>query len=568
MMPSRVAESEVAARPERDYNAKLLGLIEHSTAACDAASLDATLSLLLLSLMGEFAATGAAIVARSSRDAELIRVGRGSLRRLRIRADSADPAEDLATHDSVGLLVPVVNRGQRLGALALGLRAGATRDPSYGPAEVELTRVVATIASSVLLNYRLHEQLSAANRRAERQVFDLHTLCDVGLGLTAALDADAVFRVVAQTIMAHVLASRSIVLLLEEGATQVAFVRGFRLTPRDIVSLETIPSDAARNAAEVGAPSPYLELLASAGIRDLVPLHGGDGVRGFLGVGARADGAALNPAEIAFLTTLGNQAIATLDNLRFHANRARRERIERELSIARDIQKALLPRELPRLAGYTLAASSEPCYEVGGDYYDALASARGLVLAIGDVSGKSVPAALLMSVVQATIRSLAGKPGETSVSLITTLNRHLTQSTLGNKFVTFFLAHFEPESGVLLYTNAGHNPPILVRANGAIERLPIGGPVLGILDDARYEEGRAELRPGDLLFLYTDGVTEAQNSADEEFGEMRLDATLLAHREQNVHDIVASALLAVREHAAGVAPSDDVTILALKREVS
>ena len=124
----------------------------------------------------------------------------------------------------------------------------------------------------------------------------------------------------------------------------------------------------------------------------------------------------------------------------------------------------------------------------------------------------------------------------------------------------------EPESGVVLYTTAGHNPPILVRADGAVEHLRTGGPVLGILDDANYEEGRTELRPGDLLFLYTDGVTEAQNSAEEEFGDTRLEATLRAHRELPVGEIVLAVLAAVRTHEAGVAASDDVTILALKRE--
>jgi len=189
---------------------------------------------------------------------------------------------------------------------------------------------------------------------------------------------------------------------------------------------------------------------------------------------------------------------------------------------AREIQQALMPRELPRIQGCELAAGCQPARVVGGDYFDAirLGDARAAI-AIGDVSGKGMAAALLMSNLQAIVRAFAHSnlaPHE----LCAKANQLIAGNVAPGKFITFFYAVIDSVHMRIDYCNAGHNPPILRRRDGSLERLGDGGPVLGVLPAARYNAGSAELRSGDCLVLYTDGISEAFNAANEEFGEDRL----------------------------------------------
>jgi sigma-B regulation protein RsbU (phosphoserine phosphatase) len=189
---------------------------------------------------------------------------------------------------------------------------------------------------------------------------------------------------------------------------------------------------------------------------------------------------------------------------------------------AREIQQALMPRELPRIQGCELAAGCQPARVVGGDYFDAirLGDARAAI-AIGDVSGKGMAAALLMSNLQAIVRAFA--PGGLAPNeLCAKANQLIAGNVAPGKFITFFYAVIDSVHMRIDYCNAGHNPPILRRRDGSLERLREGGPVLGVLPAAHYDAGSAELRSGDCLVLYTDGISEAFNAADEEFGEDRL----------------------------------------------
>jgi sigma-B regulation protein RsbU (phosphoserine phosphatase) len=213
-------------------------------------------------------------------------------------------------------------------------------------------------------------------------------------------------------------------------------------------------------------------------------------------------------------------------------NRQLEERVETEsralqvhqedFERAREIQQALMPITLPQIDGCDLAAGCQPARMVGGDYFDAirLGGARAAI-AIGDVSGKGMAAALLMSNLQAIVRAFA--PGGLAPhELCAKANQLIAGNVAPGKYITFFYAIVDTARMTLDYCNAGHNPPILRRRDGAIERLGEGGPVLGVLPGATYAAGAAELRSGDCLVLYTDGISEAFNAADEEFGEERL----------------------------------------------
>lgn len=236
-------------------------------------------------------------------------------------------------------------------------------------------------------------------------------------------------------------------------------------------------------------------------------------------------------------------------------------RLEREeVEEARAIGAALLPRTIPEVPGLEIATTSQPLRSLGGDYFDVLELGDGkLGICIADVIGKGVPAALLMSNVQATVRTLASEslpPAE----LVTRLNQGVHRSTTPGKFVTFCYCALDRNARKVAYTNAGHCAPILVRASGEVVRLDAGGAVLGVFPKWPYEQVTVSLEPGDRLVLFTDGVTEASNSRDEEFGEERLAHLISALRDRCAHELKNRILQTVSTFTAGRA-QDDATLV-------
>lgn len=256
--------------------------------------------------------------------------------------------------------------------------------------------------------------------------------------------------------------------------------------------------------------------------------------------------------------------LATLRQEIEHGRARRREDAaeQRELSEALKIQKRLLPQQVPQIDGWELAVSWQPASGVGGDCFDAIRfdDAR-LALTIADVVGKGIPAALLMSNLQAAVRAFASEAVEPS-ALCQQVNRILCGNIAEGRFISFFYCVLDAAAGVLTYTNAGHYLPMLVRADGAIERLGIGGPVLGVLPEAEYEQAQVAGAPGDRIVLFTDGLTEARNTSDEEFGEERLLAAAIEHRACSAPALQARLADAVATFSGGRL-QDDATLIVL-----
>ena len=232
--------------------------------------------------------------------------------------------------------------------------------------------------------------------------------------------------------------------------------------------------------------------------------------------------------------------------------------------MAAEIQTGLLPREAPRLPGWDLAGCNRPCRTVGGDYYDFAVEDGRLLLALGDVSGKGTGAALLMTVLRAAVRSHWREPA--LADAVVRINRTVCQNVPSSKFVTFFLAALDPGTGGLDFVNAGHNPPLLVRAGGEVETLSDGGLVLGMFDNVVYDGGRVEIRSGDTLVIYSDGVTETWDPDGEEFAEERLRAFVVENRTLAAEELQAAILREIERFEAGARATDDRTIVVLKRD--
>lgn len=269
--------------------------------------------------------------------------------------------------------------------------------------------------------------------------------------------------------------------------------------------------------------------------------------------------------DLSLLTVMANVAAIKLENARL-AEVEQAERImKRDLAQAADIQRRILPDKAPDVRGLDVAGFNMACRTVGGDYYGFFPYPDGrIALALGDVSGKGMPAALMVMELQARLQILAEDPRDLS-ALMTRLNKITCATCPSNRFITFFIALLNPATGELAYANAGHNPPIIVRASGEIELLEGGGPVLGILPIAKYGEQHARLGQGDLLMIYSDGVTEANDPAEEEYGEERLTELLKQQRAHAAEVIVNSVTEGVSRFSSGAPQADDITLIVAKR---
>jgi len=254
------------------------------------------------------------------------------------------------------------------------------------------------------------------------------------------------------------------------------------------------------------------------------------------------------------LLTLRNQ----IEKGQLKRTELRRER--EEVEDAKAVGEALLPRTIPEVPGLEIAATSQPVRTLSGDYFDVIELGAGKVgLCIADVVGKGVPAALLMSNVQATVRALAA-PSVAPSDLVAKVNRSVHRNTTSGKFATSWYGVLDLSAGSITYTNAGHCPAILVRANGEVARLTAGGAVLGVFPDWSYEQATVPLAAGDRLVLFTDGVTEAANARDEEFGEERLVQLTAALRDRGAHELKNRVLQTVATFTGGRA-QDDATLV-------
>jgi len=269
--------------------------------------------------------------------------------------------------------------------------------------------------------------------------------------------------------------------------------------------------------------------------------------------------------DLSLLTVMANVAAIRIEHARLSEVEEAERRMARELEQAAEIQRSFLPGGAPQVAGAELAGYNAPCRTVGGDYYDFFSYPNGRVaMVLGDVSGKGMPASLMMMGLQARVQVLADEP-QNLAAVINRLNKITCQNCPSNRFITFFICVLDPATGELAYCNAGHNPPVVVRTSGTVEYLDGGGPVLGILSVANYSEYRAKLERGDTLAIYSDGVTEANNAKEEEFGDERFAAVLTANRNKSAGEIVAAVNQALTEFAAGSPPADDITLIVARR---
>ena len=408
---------------------------------------------------------------------------------------------------------------------------------------------------------RAAREVSAASRMVS-------ALIRAGQELVTHQPLDQLFETILQLSLSAVEAKRGVILTDESGLrVRASKGDGFTISTsvvdqvlRDKRSM--LISDAMRHDALGKQESIVLQRVRSM---MAAPLQSGDRVIGLIYVD---NGVILRPFsqdDLDLLTVMANVAAIRIENARLAEVEQSEKLMEADLAQASEIQRSLLPTEPPAYDGWELAGLNLPCRTVGGDYFDFIPYQDGrLAVVVGDVSGKGLPAAILMSSLQAKVQMLRESnpsPGKA----VSTLNRSLTERCPLGKFITFFYALLDPASGTLEYSNAGHNYPLILRTNGTVETLKGNGLVMGLFSAVHYEVKKTKLEAGDMLVLYSDGVTEAVNSADIEFGEKGLAEFLAARKSVRCEDIVNQLVEHMRKWRGTSSFADDFTVVLVRR---
>ena len=332
------------------------------------------------------------------------------------------------------------------------------------------------------------------------------------------------------------------------------------LTPGDVDAWSRWAAKKPEHLAEI-------ECLRAAGAALAVPLLAKNDIAGVLLLGQPVGRAEFSAAEKRALQSCAGQFALMMENARLTDRMVEQEKLSRDIQLAAEVQKRLFPDKPPVTAAVTLAGISLPARSVGGDYYDFFdLGDQRIGIALADVAGKGVAAALIMSVVQASLRILATEENVSLATLASRMNRFLHRSTGSNAYATFFYAQIDERSRQLRYVNAGHNPPCLLRcsADQSIEELPAGGTVIGLFPQSSYEESVLDLRPGDVLIAFTDGVTEALNPKEEEFGDERLKNLLRQTAHLPVSEMASTIAGALKNWIDDAAQYDDLTFILAK----
>jgi phosphoserine phosphatase RsbU/P len=420
---------------------------------------------------------------------------------------------------------------------------------------------------------------AAAPKRATRQSDLLALISKVGVTLLASATLNETLRQVVALVFEAVPADRCLIMMREDGSEdlkvavarlrdregEVGEIRVSRSVMDEVVGKgrSVLTSDAQHDPRFAGST------MTIQNIRSVlaVPLGVGEKVFGIIYADSPIAEGRFSEDHLKVLTTLASVAAIRVENTRLLEEQMDRERLEHELQLASEIQQRFQPTAPPIVEGYELQGISFPCYEIGGDYYDFIEREDGrLVIALGDVSGKGTAAALLMSSLHAAVHAQASANHSLSET-ITAVNRYLSENTPSNRFVTLFYAELDPLTGSLSFLNAGHNPPIIVHAAGTVEQLASGGLPLGIKADATFREGRTQLQHGDVLVIYSDGISEAVNPADEEFGATRLHEVISRNMDASAAGIRDRIEAALTKWSQGTPAADDITLVIVKRQV-
>ena len=450
----------------------------------------------------------------------------------------------------------------RIGWIGVGLSSTG----SILEEQAEFFSALVNISAGAIRNVRATADVATLNESLDRKIQQLRTILDLVRGLTAVTEPEDVARMLGRTVAGQWAASRHAVAAWKSGQSDFSVgSRGVTLpglsSLKELVCGATSSSIRIRQISDDAIRAP----LEASRLEAIVPIRSGEVTIGAVLLGPRPGGIPYSEDDLEYSGGLADQAAVALENAWHFRETLEKKKIEKELELAADIQRRLLPASMPAVAGLDVFAATRPARHVGGDYFDAVPLASGeTIFCVADVSGKGIAASLLMSNFQASLRALAST-GRPLSEIVSRMNDLMHASTASNKYVTAIFVRVDPASRVCILVNAGHNDGLIARAGGTIDRIKASGTPVGLMPARTYTETSSELALGDVIALYSDGVTEANDPEENEFGDERLIALLRAGEGTRAEELVAGVFVEVDGFASTAPQYDDITMMVIRR---
>lgn len=569
----------------RDIISDSGALLELSNVLNASTDLEFILSNILLTSMGKLLVTRGVVLVRQKDETFHIRSIKGIRRHcfassfhIPVQWDSvvdietllADSNEELrafarcSADCELHIVIPMQLEHRMVGVMLLGRKINGA---SFSSSEIRFLESVASIAAGAVRNALIIEELRQVNRRLDKKIQEMNSLFELSREMNATLDTSVILRILGYTLMGQLRVLRYIVFTWNGTSLRASAVKMPDFRERSDMQEQLMQFDETIQFSSRRSPENEAERwLEELGIRTIVPMLSQTQLRGVLCLGERVGGDEFDRSELEYLSAFARMSISELENARLFSEMVIKERMEKELSLAKSIQQGLLPDSIPEVPGYDISGINVSSQQVGGDYFDVIPlSNHEYVLVIGDVSGKGIPAALLMANLQAALRVIA--PLRLPLPEATARINALIHANTGiDKFITMFWGMLDIREHTLEYVNAGHNPPYLLRSDGTMEKLTEGGLILGIMPDAPpYQSACISLHTGDVLVSYTDGVNEAMSGEQQEFGDERFLVLLQRERSSPATALIQHVRDEILEFTHGAAQSDDITMLIVKR---
>jgi len=570
-------DTQSISTDERRSRFELRTLLETSRLLIESQDPDFVLNNLLLITMGKLLVPkGMILIHKPGEEAYLISKSKGRnwldegsdlkidfdtniLDKSVIYGEEYKPVFDAIGIEKESILFNLKTSNHHLGFLCLGPKGNKNVLTGH---EIEFIESLSIISSVAIANSRMFKELRYINRRLDRKVHDLNTLLELSKDFNMMVDREEIARVFKFAMLGQMLIRTFFFALDIDGVRSIVSISGIKEHPSEddlnqLFSLEDVTKTKDTDCCE---------FLKNNNIELVIGLRFQNEKIGVVGVGPRATKEGYADAEINFLQSLGNLALLTIQKTLLLEEQIVKKRMEEELNLAKTIQEGLLPNPIPTIPGFDIAAVNVSSRQVGGDYFDVLKlSDDGHLIAIADVTGKGIPASLLMANLQSMLHALAPLP-VTLDEATGRINDIIHANTPADKFITFFWGKITQDGKTFHYTNAGHNPPMVFKMG---QTKPIlledGGVILGAMPTFKpYDSAEYTLENGDTLVFFTDGVTEAMNSDQtEEYEELRLIDCINLNRDKDAAGII-DAVISDVDHFSENIQYDDITMIVLK----
>ncbi len=448
---------------------------------------------------------------------------------------------------------------QYLGIIALGEKLNKS---PYSEDDLDFLRTITNVASTAIQNSLMLTELKKTNRILDSRISRLNSLFELSKEFGLFSESTKVARLLVYSVIGQFLVQKFAVVSFEGKDLKILeskFPQDEFLTELKNYNPKLITNSITKEEIE----KDYSELQIF-GIELIVPMQLQGETKGLILLGKRASEIDYSEDDIEYIYSVGSLAIVSIENQRLFKEALEKQKLEEDLEIARDIQRNLLPHKIPQFSNFDVVANTVFSKQVGGDYYDVITlDNNNFCVAIADVSGKGVSAALMMANLQAFLKTIC-KQGMQIDEATGLINDLITENTTEGKFITFFWAVIDNDKKQMLYVNAGHNPPLLIR-KGKIIKLDKGGIILGVMKTMiPYLSEKLQLEKDDMIILFTDGVSEAMNQSGEEFSDERLEKLSLSLVEKSAAEISSAIQNEVSKFAFGTVQSDDITLIVIK----